>query len=391
MKMEKNGLVFVVLSMVAMLLYTGCDRDSDGEEEIPHVVDTYDQPTEVIPKHHDPVFDSLVCYPVGTTWEKGYSLDDFEHFYVRSRFEVVSDTLIDGKNYKRVKGEIVHFDTEHIPDNLKGNGWGIFPGYETVLDPLDFYLYEDKGVVTAYDINPATQRPSNFLKQYDFNWPPYMRGLLFYSDGNVVDAEIPRSSMTLLDGNVYEIEDYRVYTRLMKEKMGYRNKKEAFLVKTIGCIYAMFGVYCDSWLKGRLLSFYRNGELLYEYGKVELPEKKHDDLYPSPMEKVPDLIGEWNMVEYFDIQTLRTREIKEGSIEWTFNDDGDLYVKCDSTVVGYLPFLQKGKYSTSHVTESEFEVKDSYSTHCLYLLIDGILTVHKDTWYGSYCTFKKKQ
>lgn len=386
--MEKKGFVFVVLSLVIILLYTGCNRDSDGEEVTSNVLDSLDLSAKTGPKHYDPVFDTLVCYPVGTTWEKGYSVDDFEHFYVRSKFEVVSDTLIDGKHYKRVKGEIVHFDTEHVPDEYKGNTWGIFPGLERVLDPLDFYLYEDKGVVIAYNIDPTTRRPSYILREYDFNWPPYIQGLLFYSDGNIVYAEIPRSNIMLLDGNSYEIEDYRVYTRLMEENMGFREWREAFLVKTIGCIYAMFGEYCDFWLKGRLLSFCRNGVLLYEYGKVELPEKQRDDHYPPPMEKAPDLIGTWDLVKYYNSNIATTKEFEAGSIEWTFNADGNLYVNCDSTVVSYLPFLQKGKYWVGGATDSRFNPD---GTIFLYVLsYDGSLTVYKDVWYGSFCTFKKK-
>ena len=381
----KKGFIFIALSLAAMLLYPGCGRDDDGMETITNAPDTIDLSAPKY-KHYDPVFDTLVCYPVGTTWEKGYSVDDFEHLYVRSRFEVVSDTLIDGKHYKRVKGEIVHFDIEHVPDEYIESTC-IFPGMEKTLDLLDFYLYEDKGVVIAYNIDPTTRRPSYILREYDFNWPPYIHGLLFYSDGNIIDAEIPRSNITLLDGNSYEIEDYRVITRLMEEKPGFRDLREAFLVKTIGCIYAMFGEYCDFWLKSRLLSFRRNGELLYEYGKVELPEKKRDDHYPPPLEKTPDLIGTWNMVEYFDSYHFHTTKIKEGSIEWTINSDGVLYVNCDSTIV-YPPFLEKGKYSLSFVTEREFKI-DVYSY--LYIINDGILDIYKDAWYGSTCTFKKKQ
>lgn len=261
--------------MGAIQLYTGCDRDGGGEEVTAQASDSLGQQVEIDPKHYDPVFDTLVCYPVGTTWEKGYSMDNFEHLYVRSRFEVVSDTLIDGKHYKRVKGEIVHLDTEHIPDDEKGDTWGIFPGLETILDPLDFYLYEDKGVVMAYFADQTTQRPSYILLQYDFNWPTYIHGLLFYGDGTVVEAVNPRSNITLLDGNVYEVEDCRTYgSTMMTSHWEELNPPKAFLVKTIGCVYSMFGEYYDydDWLKGRLLSFSRNGVLLYEYGKVELPE-----------------------------------------------------------------------------------------------------------------------
>jgi len=386
--MEKKRFFFIALSLVTILLYIGCDRDSDGEEVVPQSPIIHERQEEVKPKHCDPVFDTLVCYPVGTTWEKGYSVDDFEHLYVRSRFEVVSDTLIDGKHYKRVKGEIVHFDLEHVPDEYKGKA-GIFPGMENTLDPLDFYLYEDKGVVTAYGIDQATQRPKGFLKQYDFNWPPYIHGLLFYSDGNVVDAEIPRSSITLLDGNDYEIEDYRVYTRLMIESMGDREWREAFLVKTIGCIYAMFGIYFDDYiLKGRLLSFHRNGELLYEYGKVELPEKKRNDRYPSPLEKFPDLIGTWEMVEYYDRKQFITTKFEEGSVEWTIDIDGHLYVKCDTTKTGSIPFLTKGRHGLDSVTETGFNID---GTPYLYFFYDGTLNVFRDVWYNSTCTFKRKQ
>lgn len=270
----KKGLVFIALSMVAIQLYTGCDREGGGEEVTAQALDSLGQQVEIGPKQHDPVFDTLVCYPVGTVWEKGYSMDDFEHLYVRSRFEVVSDTLIDGKHYKRVKGEIVHFDTSHIPDEYKGETAGIFPGLERILDPLDFYLYEDKGVVTAYYADQTTQRPSYILLQYDFNWPTYIHGLLFYDDGTVVEAVNPRSNITLLDGNVYEVEDCRMRGCMMMGHLGEWESRRAFLVKTIGCVYSMFGVYYDydDWLKGRLLSFRRNGVLLYEYGKVELPE-----------------------------------------------------------------------------------------------------------------------
>ena len=389
----KKGFLFIALSLAAMLLCPGCGRDDDDQETTTNVPDTIDLSAPKY-KHYDPVFDTLVCYPVGTIWEKGYSVDDFEHLYVRSRFEVVSDTLIDGKHYKRVKGEIVHFDIEHVPDEYKGEKVDIFPGLERVLDPLDFYLYEDKGVVIAYNIDPTTRRPSYILREYDFNWPPYIHGLLFYSDGNIIDAEIPRSNITLLDGNSYEMEDYRVITRLMNEKPGFRDLRNAFLVKTIGCIYAMFGEYCDYWLKSRLLSFHRNGELLYEYGKVELPEKKRDDHYPPQMEKAPDLIGTWTMMEYNDSYHFRTTEINEGSIEWAISYDGVLYVNCDSTIV-HPPFLKKGKYWLCSVTERDFYI-DGYSY--LYNLIDGSLTVYKSEEYGSQskrygssCTFKKKQ
>ena len=93
------------------------------------------------------------------------------------------------------------------------------------------------------------------------------------------------------------------------------------------------------------------------------------------------------MVEYFDSYHFHTTKIKEGSIEWTINSDGVLYVNCDSTIV-YPPFLEKGKYSLSFVTEREFKI-DVYSY--LYIINDGILDIYKDAWYGSTCTFKKKQ
>ncbi len=373
----KKDFIIVVLSLVAIQLYSGCDRNNDGEEEITREVDNYEQPVDISPKHYDHIFDTLVCYPVGTTWEMGYYFyDDIENLFLRSKFELVSDTLIDDKHYKRVKGEFVHLDKTHIPVHYYETT-EIWPGIENHLHRLDFYIYEEKGVVTAYSIDEATQRPSYILRKYDFNWPPYIHGLLFYSDGNIVETERNRSNITLLDGNVYEIEDY--------------------LVKTIGCVYSMFGEYRNDFLKGRLLNFRRNGVLLYEYGKVELPENQDGDYYVRFKKQVPGLIGTWDMVAYYSksideyyASSNRTTEYEAGTIEWTFYPDGFLYVKSDSSAA-YLPFVYRnGTHHIDYATDTQLKIDETIYDYSLG--DDGVLTINQKTKDRSYsCTFRKKE
>lgn len=147
--MNRKVIIVTVWLLVGMQVYTGCNRDSESEEIIAQVPTTDEPQEEAIHQHYDPIFDTLVCYPIGTTWEKGHFVDDFEHLYLRSRFEVVSDTLIDEKHYKRVKGEIVLLDTAIVPKRYKHETSGIFPGLERVLDPMDFYIHEERGVIES--------------------------------------------------------------------------------------------------------------------------------------------------------------------------------------------------------------------------------------------------
>ena len=158
----------------------------------------------------------------------------------------------------------------------------------------------------------------------------------------------------------------------------------------------MFGMYCDHWLKGRLLNFRRNGELLYEYGKVELPEKKLDDYYHSPLEKAPDLIGTWSMVEFnnmphkeFTASNQKT-EYEAGAIEWTFYPECLFYVKSDSSVA-YVPFVySNGTHRLDYATDTQLCIDDVIYDYSLG--DDGVLTINRETSNRYYsCTFKKKR
>lgn len=384
MKMNRKIIIVTVLLLVGMQVYTGCNRDSESEDIIAQVPPMDDPQEETVHQHYDSIFDTLVCYPIGTTWEKGHFVDDFEHLFLRSRFEVVSDTLIDEKHYRRVKGEIVLLDTAIVPKKYKHETWGIFPGIERTLDPMDFYIHEERGVVTAYKINPETQRPSYMILQYDFNWPRCINDILFYSDGCIERGIRPQSDITLLDGNVYVLEDYREDDELnyMVGSDGQRYPRNALLIKTIGCVYSMFGEYCDFWLKGRLLSFRRNGVLLYEYGKVKLPERKPLEVDES----LKPLLGTWDLVESYSMNTFLHSEHSPGTLEWTFVPGGVLYVKGISFSI--FPDPSDWGYSVS-IDENYIWI--SGRPYWFTLSPDGYLKVCIDGWWGSYCLFKKKQ
>ena len=198
--------------------------------------------------YQDPEFNTFECYPVGTTWEVGYSHKQYKDYSCIVRYEVTeSNAQGDDIHIKSVKGTVVKLDMTGVDADEATKA--VMSGS---TEHLDFKIAEWRGRAEAYEDNSSH---TNHFREYDYNWPP-VDELIHYSVPTDI-ANSKRQTMRLLDGKDYEC---------LVDAQGH------ITIKTIGTIDVMFADWNKTAdtapMHRKLLTFIRNGVVIYDSSKL---------------------------------------------------------------------------------------------------------------------------
>ena len=235
----------MLVAAAAMIGYTACSSDSsdDGLKSTCCERGTY----------QDPALTNMECYPVGTTWEIGYSHDQFKDYSLVVRYEVTDDSYQgEGDVHLRtVKGTVVELNMDGV--DVDEETKAVMGGS---TEHLDFKIAELGGRVEAYIPSGQSKASSGLFRMYDYNWPK-VEEMSHYSVTTDI-ASATRKTVRLLDGKDYEC---------LVDAEGH------VTINTIGCTSVMFADWNKTADKAplhrRLLTFKRGGVVLYD-SKVAL-------------------------------------------------------------------------------------------------------------------------
>lgn len=252
----------LLLAGMAVLLLSACG--SSDEEIVPEEPQGPTVPP-LVTDYQDPMFENFECYPEGTVWEvMYYYYDDSNPDYcVIWRYEVKGDTTINDINYKKVLADIVRNDTVFLDKDERENPWGI---YDREKNPelYEFFIREDKGRIYKY--NPYFDKDALY---YDFNWAEeteyweYNEWGDYYDPREMVEADGRDYDSLLVNEGKYRMRGIEKF----KMENGEEYDRYEYQIKTIG-VYLHGGPFMPVTIYGdfsqhHLLSFYRNGELIY--------------------------------------------------------------------------------------------------------------------------------
>lgn len=247
----------LLLTGMAVLCMAACS--SDNEDVVP---EPEPEPTvpPLVTDYQDPMFENFECYPEGTVWEVMYTddLDENPDYCIIYRYEVKGDTTINNIKYKKVLGNIVRCDTIYAKEPPKMHDhWGLYDP-ELVLDIYEKFIREDKGKIYKY--NPYFGKDALY---YDFNWIDEKEWFVYNEMGDYYEcrdnfSEEEYDSLLVKEGK------YR-YRNIEKIKMENGEEYDFFMdiIKTIGRCYRGGPFMPSGFSDHYLLSFYRNGELIY--------------------------------------------------------------------------------------------------------------------------------
>lgn len=248
-----------MLSGMAVLFLSAC---GGSDEEI--VPEPEPEPTvpPLVTDYQDPMFENFECYPEGTVWEIMYYYYDINPDYcIIWRYEVKGDTTINDIKYKKVLADIVRNDTVLVDESDRKTQWGIYdrgayPEFYTM------FIREDKGRIYKY--NPYFDKDALY---YDFNWAEESEYWIYNEWG---DYYYYREGHTTEEFDSLLVKEGKYRMRGI-EKIKMENGEEydcyMYQIKTIG-VYLYGGPFFPVQIWGgfylhHLLSFYRNGELVY--------------------------------------------------------------------------------------------------------------------------------
>ncbi len=200
-------------------------------------------------------------YPIGTTWEEVYTEmmynpgDPFDGTFVRIKYSVDCDTIIDDKSFKIV--------SETTIENI---------GQPSEVGNVKKYLLREQGDSIFFCEKLGSARQTLI---YNFNWKE--EDSLLISVGNRIPKEyLTHSHETLLDGNSYECFSFSPPVFLGRTKYIYKS-----IGQTIGGVIVGTADLTRATKRKRLTKFTRNNVLIYEN---EFPspvtEVKYQDYYP---------------------------------------------------------------------------------------------------------------